>query len=71
MNELNVIICEYIPIWIQSSMHFGRTNNKGMICLHIMLWSVIFLIVLLPVCQKKHWYDVCTHIGMMLVAYNE
>ena len=21
--------------------------------------------------NNKHWYDVCTHIGMTLVAYNE
>ena len=36
-----------------------------------MLQYKAFLIVFLPVCQKKHWYNVCTHIGMMLVAYNE
>ena len=35
-----------------------------------MLQYEAFFIVLLPVLEK-HWYDVCTHIGMMLVAYNE
>ena len=37
-----------------------------------MLQYEAFLIVLCHLfVNNKHWYDVCTHIGMTLVAYNE